>query len=338
MRVLEIATDAPPYKGGISRLVGVLVEGLRKNGVHVDVKVPKRRIGEFKPTVTALKKYEGYDVIHIHGPTPFLSDVALLMNDNPIIYTHHAEVNWLSENLSYLYRRFHRFLACKKAQIIVIHSHEYAGLFKRAHVEVIRPPVTFQSPKNFQPHMRVKRPFTVIYVGQFRAFKGIDVLIKTASILKDVQFILVGEGSLKPKFRRLVNHLHLKNTVFEDSVDDRKLQALYELSHVICLPSINTTEAYGLVLIEGASHGCVPIASNLIGVRENLRLLGGLTFSCGSHKELANLIRELKVDSEKWLRLSTQTHKLANEYIEKYNPEYYVQRHMELFQSITQHR
>lgn len=335
MKVLEIATDAPPYKGGVARLVGVLIEGLRKHGVQVDVEAPKRRIGEFKPSLIPLKKYDDYDVIHIHGPTPLLSDIALLMNDTScIVYTHHAEVSWLSENLSGLYRRFHRFLACKNARVIVVHSYEYARLFKRAHVEVIRPPVTLQSLKNFQPEMRLRRPFTIVYVGQFRAFKGIEVFIKTASILKNVHFILVGEGPLKPKFIHSVERSDLRNITFEDDVDDHKLQALYENSHVICLPSINTTEAYGLVLIEGALHGCVPIASNLIGVRENLRLLGGLTFSCGSCEELADIACELENDPKKWLRLSTQAHKLATKYIEKYNVDYYVQRHMEIFQSI----
>jgi glycosyltransferase involved in cell wall biosynthesis len=334
MKVLEIATDAPPYKGGIARLVGVLIEGLRKRGVHVDVEAPRYRFREFKLSFIPLKKHDDYDVVHIHGPTPFLSDISLLTNGCSIVYTHHAEIRWLSENMSQLYTRFHRLLACRKARIIIVHSQEYARLFKAVNVEVVRPPVTMRLPKNFRPEERLRHPFTVIYVGQFRAFKGIDVLIEAASFLKDVNFILVGEGPLKHNFKRLVSCLGLGNVVFEDKVDDNKLQKLYENSNVVCLPSLNTTEAYGLVLIEGALHGCVAVASNLMGVRENLRLLGGFSFNKGSSEELVNIIQKLKSKPKMWLSLSMQTYERAVKYIAKYDADNYVQRHMELFRLV----
>lgn len=334
MKVLEIATDAPPYKSGIARLVGVLIEGLRKRGVHVDVEAPRYRFREFKLSFIPLKKHDDYDVVHIHGPTPFLSDISLLTNGYSIVYTHHAEIRWLSENMSQLYTRFHRLLACRKARIIIVHSQEYARLFKAVNVEVVRPPVTMRLPKNFRPEERLRHPFTVIYVGQFRAFKGIDVLIEAASFLKDVNFILVGEGPLKHNFKRLVSCLSLGNVVFEDKVDDNKLQKLYENSNVVCLPSLNTTEAYGLVLIEGALHGCVAVASNLMGVRENLRLLGGFSFNKGSSEELVNIIQKLKSKPKMWLSLSMQTYERAVKYIAKYDADNYVQRHMELFRLV----
>jgi glycosyltransferase involved in cell wall biosynthesis len=334
MKVLEIATDAPPHKGGISRLVNVLTEGLCKRGVHVDVKVPKHRFGEFKLSAISLKNYDDYDVVHVHGPTPFLSDILLLKNGCPMVYTHHAEIRWLSENISQLYTRFHRFLAITKAQVIIVHSQEYAHLFRAANVEVVHPPVTMLGPKNFRPDERLKQPFTVIYVGQFRAFKGINVIIDAATFLKDVNFILVGEGILKPNFKRLVNRLDLGNVVFEDKVDDNKLQKLYENSHVVCLPSLNTTEAYGLVLTEGALHGCIPVASNLMGVRENLKLLGGFSFTKGSSEELVSIIRKLKSKPKMWLSLSMQTYGRAIKYMEKYDADHYVQKHMELLRSV----
>lgn len=331
MKVLEIATDTPPYKGGIARLVGVLIKGLRKHGVHVDVEAPRYRFGEFKLSFIQLKKHDDYDVVHIHGPTPFLSDISLLTNGCSIVYTHHAEIRWLSENMSQLYTRFHRFLACRKARMIVVHSQEYARLFKAANVEVIRPPVTLRLPKNFRPEERLRQPFTVIYVGQFRAFKGIDILIEAASLLKDVNFILVGEGPLKPNFISLVNCLGLSNTVFEDKVDDYKLQKLYENSHVVCLPSLNTTEAYGLVLIEGALHGCLPIASNLLGVRENVSMLRGLVFQPGSYLSLAKELRLLSSNIELYTSLAEKSQKAARKYAQTYTPEYYVKKHEELF-------
>ncbi|MEM3695307.1 MAG: glycosyltransferase family 4 protein [Candidatus Bathyarchaeia archaeon] len=335
LNVLEIATDVPPYKGGIARLVDVLIDGLRKRGWHVDVESPKRRVGEFKPNFIPFKKHEGYDVVHIHGPTPFLSDVCLLTKGNAIVYTHHAEICWMSERISQLYTRFHRFLACKRARAIVVHSIEYANLFSAANVKVVRPPVTLSLPKEYDLHDRHEKQFTVIFVGQFRAFKGINILIKAAYELRDVNFVLVGEGPLKAKFKHMVERLHLRNVMFEENVDDYRLQRLYEQAHVVCLPSLNTTEAYGLVLVEGALYGCVPIASSLIGVRENTNLLGGFSFAKGSSEQLVEIIRSLKNDINLWQHFSKQTYERANEYARKYNVDHYVQAHIDLFNSIA---
>jgi rhamnosyl/mannosyltransferase len=215
--------------------------------------------------------------------------------------------------------------------MIVVHSQEYAGLFKTPNVEVIHPPVTMRLRKNFRPEERLKQPFTVIYVGQFRAFKGINVLLGAASLLKDVNFILVGEGPLKPNFTRLANHLGLSNTMFENKVDDHKLQKLYEGSHVVCLPSLNTTEAYGLVLIEGALHGCLPMASDLLGVKENAAMLRGLVFQRGSYLSLAKELKLLSSNRELYMSLAEKSQKAAQEYVKIYTPEYYVRKHEKLF-------
>jgi rhamnosyl/mannosyltransferase len=185
--------------------------------------------------------------------------------------------------------------------------------------------------KNFRPEERLKQPFTVIYVGQFRAFKGINVLLGAASLLKDVNFILVGEGPLKPNFTRLANHLGLSNTMFENKVDDHKLQKLYEGSHVVCLPSLNTTEAYGLVLIEGALHGCLPLASDLLGVKENAAMLRGLVFQRGSYLSLAKELKLLSSNRELYMSLAEKSQKAAQEYVKIYTPEYYVRKHEKLF-------
>ena len=158
-------------------------------------------------------RYNDYDIIHLHGPTPFLSDLMLMANSRlPIVYTHHAEICWISESLSKIYRSFHRFLA-RRARVIIVHSYDYARLFYRYNTIVICAPCVFKPSKNFSiEEKKSLDPFTVLFVGQFRPFKGIDILLKAASILKDVKFILVGEGYLKPKLMHMARNL--KNVKF----------------------------------------------------------------------------------------------------------------------------
>lgn len=327
-----ISPDAPPYKGGVSRLVGLLKNGLENSGHQVTLVHPKFRVRELKFSGIPFRRYShSYDLIHLHGPTPFLSDLTLLIHcKRPIVYTHHAEVCWISRRISKLYTRFHRFLA-KKAQAIIVHSHDYKRLFNGTNVAVIHMPCSFKCPEKSNVEQK-SNPFTVLFVGQFRPFKGVDLLLKAASMLLDVNFVLVGDGYLKPKFMRMAEGL--ANVEFLGKVSDDALEKLYEQAHVVCLPSVNTTEAYGLALIEGALYGCVPVASNLVGVRENVMRLQGCLFKLGSYRSLARKIRTLSSKKESWLNLASRSKKAAHDYVSMYPVRYYVRRHEEIFASV----
>lgn len=324
LKILEVASEAPPYAGGISRLVGLLSGELRERGHEVDVLSPNFRFEEFKLSGIPFHRYNDYDVIHLHGPTPFLSDLMLLANKR-VVYTHHAEVSWLSERLSRVYRGMHRLLT-RRAHAVIVHSYDYACLFDRANVTVIKPPCLFK-PAN--PAERKSDAFTVLYVGQFRPFKGIDVLIKAASMLGDVDFCLVGDGYLKPRLMRMAEGL--RNVRFMGLVRDDELLRLYRSAHVICLSSVNTTEGYGLTLIEGALQRCVPLAPDLIGVRENVSELRGLLFEPKSYVSLAKKIAVLSNDRALWADYAENSQNAAYNYANTYTPENYVDKHEDIF-------
>jgi rhamnosyl/mannosyltransferase len=333
LKILEVATDAPPYKGGISRLVGLLSDGLEQRGHQVQILTPKIRFREFKLSSSQFRRYKDYDVIHLHGPTPFLSDFMFMSNcKSPIIYTHHAEICWISERLSKIYRDLHRILA-KRARAIIVHSQDYTRLFKGMNAVVVRMPCPFKPPNNLDVENKANS-FTVLYVGQFRPFKGIDILIRTASVLRGVNYVFVGQGYLKPRLVKAAENL--KNVRFAGAISDEELRRLYEQAHVICLPSVNTTEAYGLTLIEGALFGCVPLASNLIGVRENVAQLRGLLFEPRSHIALTEKIKRLSDDNELLFNLARQSQNAAYNYVNTYTSEYYVSKHEEIFQKCLQ--
>lgn len=313
-------------------MVGILSTGLKKRGHLVKVVTPRIRFMEFKFSTIPFRRWNHYDVVHLHGPTPFLSDFMFARSKVPIVYTHHAEICWISDGLSKIYRKFHNLLA-KKAQAVIVHSHDYAQLFKKmGNVSVVRVPPPFSPPKDINIKSKGD-PFTVLYVGQFRPFKGIDVLIKTARLLRDVNFFLVGDGYLKSKLMQMSKGL--SNVKFFGNLSDEELIDLYRRSHVICLPSINTTEAYGLVLIEGALFGCVPVATNLLGVRENISLLKGLLFEPKSYYSLAEKIRMLFNDRKLWIELAERSQAAAVDYASKYTVDYYVNTHEEIFRVVS---
>jgi len=218
-----------------------------------------------------------------------------------------------------------------KAQVIIVHSHDYKTLFNGTNVTVIHMPCSIRRPKKIDIEQKTN-PFTVLFVGQFRPFKGIDVLLKAASMLSNVNFVLVGDGYLKSKFMRMAEGL--ANVKFLGKVSDDVLEELYRQAHVVCLPSVNTTEAYGLVLIEGALYGCVPVASDLMGVRENVSRLHGCLFTPGSHHSLAEKVKMLSSKGDLWLNLADRSRRAAHDYVSMYPVEYYVRKHEEIFASV----
>ena len=71
---------------------------------------------------------------------------------------------------------------------------------------------------------------------------------------------------------------------------------------MVVLPSVTRAEAFGLVLIEGMAAGCVPVASDLPGVRD---IAGptGLVVPAGDAGALRAALRGLALDTARLERL-----------------------------------
>ncbi|MFQ6076124.1 MAG: glycosyltransferase family 4 protein, partial [Candidatus Bathyarchaeia archaeon] len=317
-----------PEQGGMARLVSILQDGLRGKGHHVDVFYPTIRLKELKFSRIPLADYRNYDLIHVHGPTPLLSDTALIKQRRPIVYTHHAEVSWISEIISKLYRRVHRYIVMIRAKAIIVHSRDYARLFDDGKNTFIIRPCTIPPPNEFVTPDEKDQIFTVLFVGQLRPFKGVEMLIRSAKMLKDIRFIIIGEGYLKPKLMKMARDV--KNVEFLGRVSDRELVDCYRLSHVICLPSINTTEGWGLVLTEGAFHGCVPVASNLIGVREHVNIIGGLLVNPNSVQDLTNRLSSIKREGS-FASLMAKVQRRSRLYYRENDEDSYVRGHESVY-------
>ncbi len=83
------------------------------------------------------------------------------------------------------------------------------------------------------------------------------------------------------------------------SVSDETLRALIATCHILCLPSVERTEAFGLVLLEAMRYGRAIVASDIPGsgvgwvVRKGRC---GLMVKPGNEKELAQALVRLSED------------------------------------------
>jgi glycosyltransferase involved in cell wall biosynthesis len=282
LNVLVLTSEAPPIVSGISRCVDRLTHGLRERGHNVDVlssvQIPRVAVGEWRFSSLALcwpglaRRLRDYDVINLHGPVPTMSDVFLLLAGArgrvPIVYTHHSaiEIRGL-ERICQVYNRVHRRLA-RRSDLILTTSEHYAT------TERVRGgPPTRVVPWGVDVRPEAERPsrqgpLRVLFVGQMRTYKGLEWLLPAVAGHPELLLTLVGDGPRRRVYEQTAARLGADNIRFLGRVPDSALHAEYDASDVVVLPSVTQAEAFGLVVLEGMAAGCVPVVSDLPGVRD----------------------------------------------------------------------
>ena len=174
---------------------------------------------------------------------------------------------------------------------------------------VVLPEISNEEKKNFGlTHNSENRRPVIGMAARFATEKGVEVLLKALpKVLKEfpatlVQFAgpyknIIGEESY---FRRLVPTIEAYkksgNWEFLGVLDPEQMAAFYPNLDVLVLPSLNATEAFGLVQIEAMINGTPCIASNLPGVRQPVKMHKmGVVVEIGDSEDLASeLIKILK--------------------------------------------
>jgi glycosyltransferase involved in cell wall biosynthesis len=149
--------------------------------------------------------------------------------------------------------------------------------------------------------------FRVLAIGRLTYYKGHDVLIQAAAELPGSRVLIVGTGEQRQRLETLVQTLHLNDRVglpgFQPESD---LNALLAGCDVLCLPSLERTEAFGLVLLEAMRFGKPVVVGDIPGSGAGwvTRQAGhGFLAPPGDRSALAAALRELQHDPVKRTRL-----------------------------------
>ncbi len=146
-----------------------------------------------------------------------------------------------------------------------------------------------------------KKTYYVGFIGRIAAEKGIEYLLETIPSIEkrlgDDFLVLIagperpiGEDAYFKKIKRLFikfeEHLFFLGTLREE-----ELGAFYSLLDVLVIPSINSTEAFGMVQVEAMLLGTPVVASDLPGVKTPILYTKmGELFTPKNEKELAGAI------------------------------------------------
>ena len=125
----------------------------------------------------------------------------------------------------------------------------------------------------------------MLFVGQLRPYKGAAVAIDAVAHQPDLALTIVGRGPEEASLRRRLAESGADNVRMTGYLDEEALVDAYRAHDVCVLPSTNRGEAFGLVLLEGMAAGCVPVASDLPGVRDLARS-NGLLVAPGDAQDL----------------------------------------------------
>lgn len=284
---------------------------------------------KFGPTATRLVKE--HDAVMLHLPQFDAAGVSLRgrLWKKPTITTYHCDLqmppgllSWTANQAIHLMNE----LAAKFSHRIVTNTLDYAenSAFLRRYlnkVRIIPPPVElplctksdeteFERLHNPEGHRPV-----IGLATRFATEKGIEVLLDALpTILAEypgmlVQFVgayrnVVGEQSYFDRlYPRIQEYERSGNWKFLGFLPDASMPAFYRNLDVLALPSLNSTESFGIVQIEAMINGTPTVASDLPGVRQPVSMHGmGKTFPVGDSGALANAILEVLRQRDEFVR------------------------------------
>lgn len=162
--------------------------------------------------------------------------------------------------------------AAAQADVVIAVSAHTASLIAAtgaspANLRVIPPGVDLPSNPGA---LHAERP-TVLTIAQLiYDYKGHDVLIRALAGVRarvpDVEWVVIGEGPLRPGLEELASSCGLTGTArFLGAVSDEERNSWLRRADVFAMPSRLAGEGFGIVYLEANAYGKPVVAGNLAG-------------------------------------------------------------------------
>ena len=145
------------------------------------------------------------------------------------------------------------------------------------------------------------------YAGRISTEKGLEYLIE-ATKQKNVKLVfagpygvsVAGENQYYQKILSVLKKNRIKHK-FLGNLSGRRLASFYKAVDLLVLPSINRTEAFGMVQPEAMMAGTPVIASNLPGVRVPIKLTKmGILIEPKNVRDLTEAVKTLLKNKNKY--------------------------------------
>jgi glycosyltransferase involved in cell wall biosynthesis len=211
-----------------------------------------------------LHREQHFDIVHLHFPDPMshLAALALPAEVKLVIHWHSDIVH--QKKLFKLYRPFLDRIVERADAIVAATPKHFSSSRQLGAAELRKQRVipygidfeTFENADAVAAGLALRRRwgkrFVIFAVGRHVYYKGIEFLIRAMlEVSHDTLLVLGGSGPLTTKLKRLAASLELNDRVlFIGRIPEEDLPAYYHAADVFCLPSVEPSEAFGLVQVE----------------------------------------------------------------------------------------
>ena len=366
MNVLHVYKDYdPPVKGGIEGHINLLANGLHRRNVSVRVLVANtngrdavtvegaipvykaRQWGRLasapiSPTFPRLLKQlgMGMDIVHFHFPNPTGEVAALCAGlTNRLVVTYHSDIV-RQKRLKLIYQPFMiRFLS-KVDRIIATSPHyrESSAILEKFRKKTTIIPLGIDSHRFCLSHNQSSDPSgepEILFIGRFRYYKGLHVLVNAMSHVSRGRLVLVGGGPEEANLQQMVAARNLGQRVkFAGELSHHQLIDRIQTCDFLVLPSVQRSEAFGIVLMEAMGCG-KPVISTELGTGTsyvNQNGATGLVVPAGDPQALAIAINTLAEHSHTRRRMGCAARKRI---LNGFTADHMVDRTLKLYRELV---
>jgi rhamnosyl/mannosyltransferase len=288
MDLLQLNKFYHPEVGGIERVVRVVAEGMQRRGhdSRVLVSVPRGSgardtVADVPVTRTASlgvaksvplsptfplrlrQASHGADVVHHHLPNPLsvVSHLATPSPNAPVVATYHSDIVRQRIALELYRPLLHRFLddidhIFVTSPRLLEHSEHLSPYRGKTSVVPLSIDLDeygqYDGPPADLPGAP-DRP-TLLFVGRLNYYKGVEYLLDAMPDV-DADLLIAGSGDRRDALEARVDRLGVTDRVhFLGYVEEDRLHACYDRADVFVLPSVEPSEAFGIVQLEAMAY------------------------------------------------------------------------------------
>lgn len=309
MKIVQTPVRFYPAVGGVEKYVLDLSSQLVKRGHRVTVicaNEPESEINEVKGIRVERLAYIGkiansnitlplffylisnnFDLIHTHMPTPWSAELSLIVariKRKPCILTYHNDVEktGLLGVLTKIYNATLLPLLLAGVDKILVTQPRYlidSQVLLRFHSKIsVIPNGLSCLPSTQSSHNLQREEASLLFVSvldKYHRYKGLEYLIRALTYLKQdwpqIRLEVVGKGELINEYQALAERLHLNENIhFNGYVNDQDLDLLYRKATVFVLPSIDTHEGFGIVLLEAMAYEIPVVTTQAVGLSDEI--------------------------------------------------------------------
>lgn len=307
---------------------------------------------------TATQLVRENDVVQLHLPQFDAPGVALRarLMGKPTVLTYHCDLslppgffNFFVNQVVHVMNR----LAANLSYRIVTYTQDYADNSAylsryKDKLEIIPPPVVLPVPSNGDVNSFISRYQTDLrrpvigMAARLATEKGVEILLnampKILEAYPNAQVLFAGQyqdvlgeqdyfDRLMPLLRKYQQDGHWQ---FLGVLTPEQMASFYPQLDVLVVPSLNSTEAFGLVQIEAMMNGVACVASSLPGVRQPVYTTGmGKVVPIGDERALADAILDILADP---LQYQADPVEIGN----RFTPDTIAAHYERLFQSMLE--